>query len=241
MKKINLLLIAALALSIFSFISCKEEEPAPIENPPTTTGTLPSELRFNGGDYEGLVVKFAYDNNNRMTKDQFIYSGHVEYTRNYVYDESGKLVKITFTDDDNNECGTTYYTYSGNNITCSNSTEIYEFENDRLVKIYHYHGSDITFSYDLKGNITKINDGWWAISYGDKNGVFSKINTPKWVMWDYMDGFEFQIVNNPVKYTYNGGSASIEYEYLSFNNSDYPTKIKIGGGIICEIKYIEAK
>jgi len=257
MKKINVLLITVLTLTVFSFISCTKDD-----SESSATGTLPSEILFDKNkewDLQGFFLKFTYDDNNRIIKHEYGYSGtSAEYAVfDYTYNSSGELTSISYKyyDEDGERTSNTNYTYSGNFVTAisedDDENKKYELQDGKIFKEYscdpflNLYLENRTFSYDSEGNITKIlysGSSSDIISYGNKKGIFSGVNMPNWLMLNSVFSeldFIFHTVNNPV--TIQSDDYSCSWEYLAYNRNDYPTKAKIHGLYEVEIKYIDAK
>ena len=271
MKKSTFNIIIATFTVVLSicFTSCK---PDPDPDPTPQKVMLPAEIVFDNnhdGTMKGLVVKITYDDKNRIATLYRLYpSDDVPYHSvigNFEYDSSGQLTKITFKSEGGYETTqTTHYTYSDNFVTVthaySDSDSIlsnqakYELKDGRMIREFLYDNGTFqefrTFSFDLSGNIIKISDqessgtNYKLISYENKKGVFSGINKPDWLLWNFWGlHLGYHSVNNPAKIEFQSdhGNYTIVYEYLIYNSNDYPTKIKVDDLAEIEIKYIETK
>jgi len=226
-----------------------------------SNGMLPSEIKAKY-DGEECGIKITYDNQNRIRQTEYYPENFI---LDYTYDASGKLTKITFRGE-----GEINFTYSGNFVTHSwggsDNYYKYELQDGRIIKEYEkpYWSNEErlcwVYSYDSKGNvIKKVNElehRQESNTYADKNGIFSAINIPHWILskdcfvsyiFEWFPGENVHAVNNPLLHEYHRGeySGSYTYNYMSYNNNNYPTKFTIntgnGGDVTYEITYIEAK
>ena len=275
MKKSNFIInFAAFFVAFFiCFTSCKKDpnpEPEPMPEPIPQKMMLPSEIVFDdnhGVGMNGFVVKFIYDDQNRIVNLYRFLQNDPEFDSivgTYVYNNFSQLTEIKWVAEGKSK--TTQierYTYSGNFVTStyqidnheSHPSTKYELQADYMIKEYYGNDQEYrTFSYDALGNITEViqfipNNSFnhnEQISYDNKRGVFSGVNKPNWLWWRFIDHpLWFQTVNNPSKiefiYDDSERNSTTIYEYLEYNNNDYPTKIRVNGKGEIEIKYIEAK
>jgi hypothetical protein len=265
MKKSNFIInLAAFFVAFFvCFTSCKKD---PNPEPESKKVMLPSEIVFDnnhGVGVNGLVVKFIYDNENRIVNLYEFLQNDIEFDSiigTYVYNNFSQLTEIKWVAEGKSK--TTQidrYTYSGNFVTFTHQngnhepypTAKYELQDGKMIKEYYRDDREHrTFSYDALGNITKvteysIEDHDEIISYDNKRGIFSGVNKPNWLWWRFIDHpLWFQTVNNPSKiefiYDDSERNSTTIYEYLEYNSNDYPTKIRVNGKGEIEIKYIEA-
>ena len=265
-KSIFITSIAMFILALAICVTSCKENPEP-EVPQKKM--LPTEIIYSN-NHEGVaqkyVAKFTYDNKNRVVSLYRSYSGYEgpDYyvVGDYVYNSSGQLTDIAWKAEGGYE-STQFqcYTYSDNFVTLMYKfpfdsafriTGKYELQNDRIIKEYSYKNGDFqeikTFSYDALENISKItnhNENYYElISYDNKKGVFSGVNSPKWRWYKY-EMMGVHQINNSLKSEFifddTNRNYTTTYEYLEYNDNDYPTKIKVNGLAEIEIKYIEAK
>jgi hypothetical protein len=206
---------------------------------------IPSEIKYiyDNGDYDyRYLYKFYYDYKRRIAKVEEYYRDELWEVQNYIYDVSGKLIRI----DSPGECGDVFsitFSYSGNFVTVSipSWSEFIKFElqNDRIFKSYDSEEGAgelvMTFFYDSRGNVTKIinyHGDQLLISYEHKRGVFSGVNMPNWFFMFFsmmqFEDFMFQMANNPssIKEVYDKWTFLTTYHYEEYE-FNYPTKMKI--------------
>jgi len=267
-KSIFITSIATLTVALAICVTSCKKDPDP-DPEPTKKVMLPTEIKYSN-NHEGVsqeyVARFTYDDKNRIVSLYRSYSGFEmpDYyvVGDYVYNSSGQLTDITWKAEGGYE-STQFqrYTYSDNFVTWlykhpSNSDfrimGKYELQDGRMIKEYSYNSDDFqethTFSYDVLGNLSKITnykDNYYElISYDNKKGVFSGVNSPKW-SWCKYEMMGAHKINNSLKSEFifdnTNRNYTTTYEYLEYNDNDYPIKIKVNGLAEIEIKYIEAK
>ena len=105
----------------------------------------------------------------------------------------------------------------------------------------HWDGDkSVSYSYNEKGNV--LSRGSKSYTYDNRNGAFSNIKTPWWILIDELDFDQmsdpFFFVNN-VKRIKQNNKDQVEYMYSYTNN--YPTAIQIKnydtGDIISEVTF----
>ena len=201
-KSIFIISIATLTVALAICVTSCNKDPEP-EVPQKMM--LPTEITYSN-NHEGVsqryVAKFTYDDKNRVVSLYRAYSGYEmpDYyvVGDYVYNSSGQLTDITWKAEGGYESSQFQrYTYSDNFVTrmykfsfdsVFRITGKYELQNDRIIKEYSYKSGDFqefkTFSYDALGNVSKIKnhtDNYYElISYDNKKGAFSGVNSPKW-------------------------------------------------------------
>lgn len=130
----------------------------------------------------GSEVKYGYNALNLCTE---IINGRNQKTK-YKYDKAGRVIEEIKLDQDGNAVNTIKYSYdkNGNVLSASDNSGVITRTFDELNRVTSYtdtFGETITYSYDLEGNISKINypdDGTKKIFVNyeyDKNDKLVKV------------------------------------------------------------------
>ena len=171
MKKSNFIInLAAFFVAFFvCFTSCKKD---PNPEPESKKVMLPSEIVYDnnhGVGMNGLVVKFIYDDQNRIVNSYRSLQNDTEFDSiigTYVYNNFSQLTEIKWVAEGKSK--TTQidrYTYSGNLVTYTyqidnyepHSSTKYELQDGKMIKEYYANDREYrTFSYDALGNITEV-------------------------------------------------------------------------------------
>jgi len=180
------------------------------------------------------VYAFEYDNQNNIKKYNYTNGNQkTEIVFNYA---DNKVTQILSTDYVNGSSNfTTVYTvtYEGTAKVRLQSPQgeniVYNLDGNGYVTSEVIDGDVITYSYDAKGNITKVNDGETTTQfvYSSYKGIFSGIKSSnKWIL-HLLDeeGFVAQLKNAVL----TTSSVSTDGTYTSVSTyegfvSDYPTK-----------------
>lgn len=192
--------------------------------------------------------EFEYDNLNRLTKYK-LYS-----TATDVENKLRKAIEIKY-----NEAGavseyiesanqvTFLYTatYSESEVILENPTYKINIKLDgqsRILNVIETYPPKVeanrthTYEYDALGNIAKYSydEKYWEYSYDDKNGIYSQIKSPQWILELILDKNELPLANNCTSLrTYykkeNTGEELYGFLYKRayvYNDNGYPVKYK---------------
>jgi hypothetical protein len=236
MKQLFLLVfVASIIIALTTGCDKKRNGGGDDDNP--AKKMIPSEILCSNYDF---MYKFSYDNKNYIVEVKEFYGDQLHCTQDYVYNEDGRLDKITHRYQVDYEY-VTHFSYLENFVVFFNTEDrIYtkfELQNDRLINAYvvSFERDELlaTYSYDSKDNAIKVlskGGGEVLISYANRKGVYSEVNMPDWfLLLDFAtDQAPFHTVNNPSQLSDSRyySTFPISYSYEAYNN-DYPVKMTV--------------
>ncbi len=232
MKK---LVLSAFVLGGLMFTSCKDDDNIPQNELKILPTKMVSKTIYDEGGYDETITKFTYDAENRLVKmvdeeneldedgDSFNYK--TEYTFEYNGSELSKIIE--------KESNTvTEYTFAKTSskitVNIKEDADTRSFELLINDKGFLLSDEDAKYSYDAKGNIIKVVDGFSQATYkyDDKNGVIRNMNLPQWVFAGIIDSYAESYINNAIymkvevpQYPQYNDEFNINYEY---NSEGYP-------------------
>ena len=183
---------------------------------------LPKEIFYSFGEDEQLLITLGFDQNGKLIKTTKPLDGEQEAVTNYIYNDSGKLIKIDFY----NHKDYTEYTYDdGGKLVKKvyiNSNpgnhDIYEYfydDNGRLIKETYKQGPNndvsgyITYTYDTDNQLIKE-------TYTDTALAFKSTET---------------------HYTYDKNGRLVKEEQTGANDRQLTSEYFYNeDGVLCEIK-----
>jgi len=191
-------------------------EPAKAEEAVSCKVKLLESITDENGE---LIVKFEYDEQNRIVK---IYERYRYETEKKISDST----TITYNSADLITMGTEKYVKKGNTINIEPGSKTLTINKDGYV-VKNYLGSPYTYQ---DGNLIKegSDDNTHLLySYDDKKSPFSNSNTPKWLIQELQYGnySDYAGKNNVVSKSSEGpdGGGSHEYKY-EYDSEDFPIK-----------------
>lgn len=229
MKKI-FLFASVLVLTLSSCSSSDDSSPDPANmlvksfTSNDEDGVLKTNVTYNGNkivkmfDSDGYRAQFTYTGNLITRIDSYV-DDNLEQRDNFTYDSSGRVLSYQMLDYGSETGDLTTFEYNADgtvstelfvgdldNQTMLNNTGTIYFTNGEVSKIEKYFDGTLAstslYTYDTKNNPFKNITGFSAISFtdGDASGI----------------------LHNVLTNVYEGSSSTFA---MTYNSSDYPTKI----------------
>lgn len=229
MKKI-FLFVSFIALTLTSCSSSDDSSPDPTNmlvkkfTSNDEDGVLTTNITYNGNkivkmvDSDGYRAQFTYTGNLITKVDSYV-DDSLEQSDIYTYDSSGRVLSYKMLDFGSETGDLTTFNYNANGTISTelfvgdlddqsmlNETGMIYFTNGEVSKIEKYFDGTLAstslYTYDTKNNPFKNITGFSAISFtdGDASGI----------------------LHNVLTNVYEGSSSTFS---MTYNSSDYPTKI----------------
>lgn len=198
---------------------------------------LPKTIKSVETDY-----KFQYNTENQLIKVVDT-EGENEYTETLLtYSQDGKLTKFVNAFHHNGDISTFSYSIS---YLENNQLKITDEDNEYTLVTLNEKGQALSFktidnivnfSYDTKGNITKIEDNntTTTVSYNNDKGILSSVKTPHWIFLLTDFDLHYFAVNNPITISsvYENNGSSETYSQTNSYPAEhvilgYPTRMSV--------------
>ena len=274
MKKVNLLVVLLSIIALFSGCSemdvidnkaiTNEEESEVKETPESSKGLeniLPicietcfgrAETLYSSTDYE----YFEYDSLSRIIQIRRVSAKDTVLT--FISYENEKIRTESIDTKEPGKRSVAVYSYDGLQVKVEGEPPIHINEKLQVTSYINKNwlGSEFSFTYDEKGNVSTQTFHPWedertitnTLKYDDKNGIFRNVKTPSWFLVTQIGGeIAYQNLYNNciargeeihmknislVSSHYEEGTAFLGY-LCTYNSIDYPVKIdQIPVGII---------
>jgi len=179
---------------------------------------------------DGHVIKYEYDNKNRISKITYYEYDEPYRTKTLFYNGNDLVKEVHEEHSEYDEFTVTNeFVKSGNTITISSNNSIHgtmDLDRDGYPIKLTYPNSIVANSYVIKnGNLIQFDSGEqkYSYEYDDKKSPLSKCKTPKWYLFD--DLRVFASANNPTKEIYQMGNIKFEREYKNeYDDDDFVIK-----------------